>query len=312
MQLLPTAYVVRREGNVFTRVCPSIHPSVCPHWLGGGVPQPGPDGRGVPQPGPDGGPLPRGYPTLGTPHWTWPGVPWWGVSHLRYPPSDLVRGYPNWGYPTLGTPPIESGWGLDLPPPSQTWLGVPHLGYPPLHLARGDTLTRGGTPPRITPPPPSDLAGGYPDGGYPTSYRITDGVLDTPRSVWLLRSRRRTFLLKYSLTIKIFLSLLQKNQYTQVMKFCLCIPHIVSSFISFGGKTMNFAGTNARKNENVDILKGITIYWTVIRKADQFPSFVFLSDFLYTVLLGFRRILWSSISFSSWKSGDIIKGTVDY
>ena len=34
MHLLLTAYVVRWEGNVLTRVCPSIHPSVCPH-LGG-------------------------------------------------------------------------------------------------------------------------------------------------------------------------------------------------------------------------------------------------------------------------------------
>ena len=51
------------------------------------------------------------------------------------------------------------------------------------------------------------------------------------------------------------------------------------------------------KNEDVDILKGTTIYWMVIRKADQFPCFVFLSDFLNTVLLGFRRILWSSFPF---------------
>ena len=114
---LPTAYVVRREGNVLTRVCPSF--------------------------------------CLSTPG---------GV----YPGQVQVGGYP--------------------------CQGVPHLWYPPSDLA-------GGTPPRV---PPSDLAGGYPtsstppppvrpgQGGYPTS----DGVLDTPRSVWLLRSRRRTFLLQ--------------------------------------------------------------------------------------------------------------------
>ena len=66
----------------------------------------------------------------------------------------------------------------------------------------------GGTPPRV--PPPSDLAGGYPDGGvpdlgYPPVGPVPGGypdgggvpqrvVLDTPRSVCPLRSRRRTFL----------------------------------------------------------------------------------------------------------------------
>ena len=65
-QLLPPAYVVRREGNVLTRVCPSIHPSVCPQ---GGTP-PGLEGgyptqvriRGVPWPGLDGGVPKVGYP----------------------------------------------------------------------------------------------------------------------------------------------------------------------------------------------------------------------------------------------------------
>ena len=33
--LLPPAYVVRREGHVLTRVCPSIHDSVCPQGGGG-------------------------------------------------------------------------------------------------------------------------------------------------------------------------------------------------------------------------------------------------------------------------------------
>ena len=35
LSLLPPAYVVRREGNVLTRVCPSIHQSVCPRGRGG-------------------------------------------------------------------------------------------------------------------------------------------------------------------------------------------------------------------------------------------------------------------------------------
>ena len=39
--LLPTAYVVRREGYVLTRVCPAV----CRH-LWRGVPWPGPDGGG--------------------------------------------------------------------------------------------------------------------------------------------------------------------------------------------------------------------------------------------------------------------------
>ena len=60
LAFLPTAYVVPREGNVFTRVCPSIHPSICLS-TSGGVPRPGPGG-GVPQPGPAGG-----YPCGGTP-----------------------------------------------------------------------------------------------------------------------------------------------------------------------------------------------------------------------------------------------------
>ena len=139
------------EGNVFTRVCPSIHPSVCPQGgggvphlagdypsqvhLGGGVPRPGPDGGGDPQSGPD-----RGYPGRSS-----RGVPLVGV-----PPHQFQMGVPqrgvNWGYP-------------------QTGIGYSLAGVPP---------TRG-TP----------------------RYRTTDGVLNTPRSVCLLRSRRRTFLYIY-------------------------------------------------------------------------------------------------------------------
>ena len=46
-------------------------------------------------------------------------------------------------------------------------------------------------------PQPGPGGGGYPcQGGTPP--RVTDGVLDTPQSVCLLRSRRRTFLFTYS------------------------------------------------------------------------------------------------------------------
>ena len=161
--------------------------------------------------------------------------PGWGVPHLRHPPSDLAGGTLTGGYPTSGTPPSDLAggvpqWGVTPPqvPPSRTWLGVSHLGYPPLDLARG--YPDGGTPPRV---PPSDLAkvsqwgyptsdtpcqtwpggtlmgyplqvpphqtwwGGYPDGGYPISR-----VLDTPRSVCLFRSRRRTFFLPTTFEVR--------------------------------------------------------------------------------------------------------------
>ena len=122
LQLLPTAYVVRREGNVFTRVCPSIHQSVCAHLGGGGTPA---------RSSPGGYPLPGG-----------------------------------------GTPCQEST------PPRVTSSVGPAGG--------------GGTPPRI--PPHHTWPGGTPCRGGGTPLRETDGVLDTPRSVCLLRSRRRTFL----------------------------------------------------------------------------------------------------------------------
>ena len=139
------------------------------------------------------------------------------------PPIRPGWGYPAGGNPTLGTP-IRHGWGV-TPARGIPCHQVPHLGYPPSDLAGGGTLP-GSTPPwvppsdpaRGTPPqvPPSDLAGGYPAGGTPpwvppvrpgqgypargypcwrsTPPRETDGVLDMPRSVCLLRSHRRTFL----------------------------------------------------------------------------------------------------------------------
>ena len=72
---LPTAYVVRREGYVLTRVCLSVDT-----WGG----TPARSSRG------------------GTPG----GVPQWGVPHLGYPPVEPGRGYPDCGgYLTSGSPP---------------------------------------------------------------------------------------------------------------------------------------------------------------------------------------------------------------
>ena len=171
LNFLPTTYVVR--GKVmFWHV--SVHPTVCPHL--GGVPDQVQEG--VPQPGPSGGYLCRGYPHLGYP----PCQTWLGGT----PPQVPLVGPGQWGgtpvgrYPTLGTL-----------PPCQTWPGVPvlggtHLRYPPSDLARGYPTS--GTPPPLVRP---GWGGGVPLlGWYPTS----GGVLDTPWSVCLLRSRRRTFL----------------------------------------------------------------------------------------------------------------------
>ena len=107
---------------------------------------------------PQPGPAGGRYPTLSTP----PG-PGWG------------RGYPCQGYTPPWVPPIRPGWVVPLwgYPPCQTWLGVPLPGVP-LPIRPGWC----GVP----------LPGRYPP-------QVTDGVLNTPRSVCLLRSRRRTLLL---------------------------------------------------------------------------------------------------------------------
>ena len=212
-QYLPTAYVVRREGYVLTRVCPSV----CPH-PGGVYPSQVQAGGGLPPPGPAGGypcwglPLPRG-----TPPQVPPVGPGQGVSTLGTPitPGQGVphQGYPCWGVPTLGTP-IRPGQGY----PCQ---GVPHLRYPPIRPGWGYPTS--GTPPldqaRGTPengvlhlgyPPWSDLAGGYPcQGGTPP--QIINGVLDTPRSVCLLRSRRRTFLFLSNFIVQRLISMIAED-----------------------------------------------------------------------------------------------------
>ena len=56
---LPPAYIVQREGNVLTRVCPSVCPQRGVRWPGpegGGVPRLGLDGRGC---GGGGGGVPK-------------------------------------------------------------------------------------------------------------------------------------------------------------------------------------------------------------------------------------------------------------
>ena len=114
------------------------------------------------------------------------GYPDGGVPHLGYPPPIRPGGGEGWGtdggYPTSGTPPSDLARGgapMDGTPPqvspSRPGRGVPNGGYP-----------TSGTPPHRTWLGGTSTGGG----GYPTSV-----VLDTPRSVCLLRSRRRTFLL---------------------------------------------------------------------------------------------------------------------
>ena len=85
------------------------------------------------------------------------------------------------------------GGGGGVPQPSAArGSRVAHLGHPPIRPGQGYPCW--GVPPLGY--SPSDLAGGgYPcRGGGVTPPQVTDGVLDTPRSVCLLRSRRRTFL----------------------------------------------------------------------------------------------------------------------
>ena len=105
--LLPPAYVVRREGTVFTGVCLST---------GGGYRSPGTPPRGGYQsPGP--GPPQGGVPGSGTP----PGggtkvrvpPPGGGGTRVRYPPpggGTRVRYPPRGGCRSPGTPPGGGGY----------------------------------------------------------------------------------------------------------------------------------------------------------------------------------------------------------
>ena len=158
---LPPAYVVRREGNVLTRVCLSVHRGVpishnalqhFPEYHGaaGGVPIShnalqhfpechGAAGGGGTLPGPArGGTLVGGYPS-------WEG-------------GTLAGGYPGRGVPCQGG--THPGGTL---PGGVAWLG--------------------GT-----------LAGGARSGGGGYPVRTTEGVFTTRRAVCLLHSCRRTFL----------------------------------------------------------------------------------------------------------------------
>ena len=99
-----TAYVVRREGYVLTRVCPSV----CLHLVG------------------------------------YPSQVQLGGTHLGYLLVRLGWGVPCWGGTPLWVPPVRPGWGVPLlggypirgtppqVPPSQTWPGgYPAGGTPP-------------------------------------------------------------------------------------------------------------------------------------------------------------------------------------
>ena len=197
-----------REGNVLTRVCPSINLSVhrggvpishnalqhfpeC-HEAAGGPSQVPPRGRYLDPP-------PGGYPD---PPWGVPGPPWGvpprGVPRpprgVPGPPGGYLTGYPPGGYLTGGVPdwvPPRGVPGRVLPPrgvPDWVPPGGYLTGYPP-----------GGVPDWGDPgqvPPGQVRMGGVPCwgwGGYPG--RTTEGVLTTRRAVCLLRSCRRTFLL---------------------------------------------------------------------------------------------------------------------
>ena len=135
-----------------------------------------------------------------------------GVPHLGYPPvrPGLGGGTPPWVPPSRTWPggyPCQKGTPLSIP--HWTWWGgtpagrgVPHLGNPPSYLAGGYPCQEGVPPVKpgqgypcwkgVSPIRPG-LGGTPAGGGYPP--QVTDGVLDTPRSVCLLRSHRRTFLL---------------------------------------------------------------------------------------------------------------------
>ena len=174
---LVTDRVRSTTGRLCFDTCLSIRLSV--HTGGGGYPSQVQIGGGTPARS-DGG-YPSQVQTRGTLARSDGGTPArssWGGYPPQIPPSDLAGGYPWWGWVTPPqVPPVRPGPGV----PCQ---GVPHLRYPLSDLAR------------VVPHlgyPPSDLVGWYPCwGGTPPQVR--DGVLDTPRSVCLLRSRRRTFL----------------------------------------------------------------------------------------------------------------------
>ena len=161
---LPTAYVVRREGYVLIRVCPSL----CPH-LGGEYPsQVQPGGGGVPQPGSggDGGTPARsrwGVPQLGPGGW-YPGK---GCTPAGGTPSTPQPG--QWGgtlaMGTPGTTPLARSVGV---PHRGTLMGVPWV--PPGQVSGGTPV---GVPWQGYPlyPPPGQW-GGYSGGGVPQTRSV--------------------------------------------------------------------------------------------------------------------------------------------
>ena len=126
-----------------------------------------------------GGGEPRLRPRV--PHQTWPGVPQLGDTSPRVAPSQTWLG---------GTPTGGGGGGLYLTsgtlPPSWTWPGGGGWG---VYHTSGN-------------PPPPRLGRTWPGGGGGGTLPWV--VLDTPRSVCLLRSRRRTFLLHLKITATTF------------------------------------------------------------------------------------------------------------
>ena len=194
------------------RLCFDTSLSACPH-LGG-----------TPARSRQGGYPDRGYPDQRVPYLAYPplgpgqGVPPAGGTPPWVPPLDLAGGYPTSGTPCwtwlggcllLGVPHLGYPLRLDLArgvPPAR---GVPYLTYtpPPSDLARGLTPSQGvlHLRPQVPPPHIGPGLGGTPNRRYPTSgtppWTWPGGrgnpprvVLDTPRSVCLLRSSRRTFL----------------------------------------------------------------------------------------------------------------------
>ena len=114
----------------------------------------------------------------------YPSQVWWGVPEVGYPPPPSRDGVPP-ARSNGGVPPARSRWGVPWPDPDR---GVPWPG-----LMGG---TRGG---RDEVPPWQGWGTPWQGVSHPY-YRTTDGVLDTSRSVCLLRSGRRTFLLPVWLT----------------------------------------------------------------------------------------------------------------
>ena len=250
---LPPAYVVRREGNVLTRVCSSICLST-----GGGLPRPGPDGAGYPsqvQMGGGGG--------LSSQVWTggYPGQVQMGSTLVRFrlgvPWPGLDRGYPSQvqigGLPQPGLDggvlqvgpdgctPASSGWGVPIPGldggyPGKEWGTIyQEWGTHCLDLGWGTSLSRPGWGTPIW------TWSGYPPSGpaWGTPHRIWiwDGVPPLGQQkeyslcgvVCLLRSRRRTIL--FHCTLVSFKISREKQEYLSSSGSCALLQQ---AFVKHG------------------------------------------------------------------------------